>query len=313
MLHVEYRPQLATLAAEPPTGDEWLSELKYDGYRMGALLVSATSVRLVSRNGREWAGSFPEIVDALRDLPVAPALFDGELAVLLPGGKTSFQSLQNAMTATARAHLVYFIFDALVLRGQDLRAHPLELRKQQLAQVLAAAPARLRCVEHVVGEGPAVFRRACELGAEGIVCKRRDRPYRPGRNTDWLKVKCLRRSRFVIAGFTEPAGARAGLGGLLVGYYDGGLLQYAGRVGTGKGFTVAFLLELRKVLGELEQPQCPFAPRSRRALPRKAHWLRPEIVIEVAYLERTSDGYLRHPSFAAFCPGVDARSVLNPE
>ena len=306
---MDYEPQLPTLAASPPSGDAWLHELKLDGYRAGCT-VDGPRVRLISRNGKDWPHAFPELEAAVKSLQLSRALFDGELAVVLPDGRTSFQGMQNAADARARGALVYFAFDLLELGDRDLRAMPLEHRKAELRETLRQAPSMLRFVDHVIGGGDEVFRRACALGVEGIVSKRRDRPHRRGRSTEWLKIKCVRSSNFVIGGFTDPAGARAGIGAMLLGYYDlGGELVYAGSVGTGKGFTAAFLEELRRGLESLEVRACPFARRSRTPLPRRAHWVRPELVASVTYLEFTRDGHLRHPSFLNFVRGVDPRTV----
>ena len=154
-------------------------------------------------------------------------------------------------------------------------------------------------------QGPRVFEHARRLGAEGVVSKRRDRAYVPGRNTDWLKAKCTLRQEFVVAGFTDPEGSRSGIGALLLGYYEGERLAFAGRVGTGKGWTGAFLEELRRGLNGLEQTACPFSPQPPRALAHSAHWVRPALVVEVEFVEWTSDGSVRHPTFVGFRPDVE--------
>ena len=291
-----YRAQLATLVKTPPRGPGWVHEIKFDGYRIGAVLRGG-KVSLFSRNGKDWTAQFPEVAGAVAALPARDAILDGEVCVVLPGGRTSFQALQNVFGGGARPGLTYFAFDLLRLDGADMGHRPLLERKSALAALLERAGATLvRPSQHWAEDGEAVFREACRLGLEGIVSKRADAAYRPGRNTDWVKVKCLRRQELVIGGFTEPEGAaRTGLGALLVGYRDGERLAFAGKVGT--GFTNASASALRKRLDAIEVGPCPFTPRPAGALGRRAHWVRPELVAEVAFSEWTGDGKIRHPSF----------------
>ena len=259
MAHSDYVPQLATLVADPPSGDEWLHEIKFDGYRIGAR-VRKGAVALYTRNGNDWTTAFPEIVDAVRKLGVEDALIDGEVAVVLPDGRTSFQALQNASSSPAnRGTLVYFVFDLLRLEGERLEALPLEERKARLKKLVGGRKTgRIRFSDHVDGRGDAFFAQACRLGLEGIVSKRRDLPYRAGRHGGWVKTKCVQRQEFVIGGFTDPEGMRAGLGALLIGYYEGDRLVFCGKVGT--GFTHKAALDLRARLDRLERKTCPFTP-----------------------------------------------------
>jgi bifunctional non-homologous end joining protein LigD len=295
-----YVPQLATLVKEPPTGDQWLHEIKYDGYRIGCLLTRGRA-RLYSRNGKDWTTPLSEITAAAHALPVADALLDGEVALVLPDGKTSFQALQNAFrseNAAARGSLVYFVFDLLRLEGTRTDTLPLEERKARLRRLLGRPNVRdrIRFSDHVEGGGEAFFTHACRLGLEGIISKRRDQPYRPGRNDGWLKTKCVLRQEFAIGGFTEPEGARVGIGALLIGYYDDRQrLIFSGKVGT--GFTYASAVDLRRRLQRLEQRECPFAERPAGSLGKNAHWVTPRLVCEVEFTEWTSDGKIRHPSF----------------
>jgi bifunctional non-homologous end joining protein LigD len=291
-----YRPQLATLVKEAPAGEGWIHEVKYDGYRIGCF-VDGGDVRLISRNGNDWTDKFPEVVEAAKQLDIKSALLDGEVAILLDDGKTSFQKLQNAFSGGSRSGLVYFVFDLLHLDGEDLTRLPLDRRKDALSRILGrrGASGRIRFADHVPGGGDAVLREACRLGLEGIVSKRTDQPYRPGRNDGWVKTKCVRRQEFVVGGFTEPEGARAGLGALLAGVYDSGKLRFAGKVGT--GFTQKSALDLRRRLDGIEQRECPFDPPPAGRLGRVAHWVKPQLVAEVAFSEWTADGRVRHPSF----------------
>ncbi len=289
----EYRAQLALLVAEAPAGAAWVHEVKYDGYRIGCA-IDGGEVTLWSRRGKDWTAQFPEVAAAARRLRVRSALLDGEVAAVLPDGRTSFQALQNAF-AGGRRELVYFAFDLLHLDGEDLSERPLLERKAALARLLGDGGV-IRYAPHFEGSGPDVHREACRLGLEGIVSKRADVPYRAGRNATWVKTKCILRQELVIGGFTDPEGAaRDGLGALLVGYRDGAALRFAGKVGT--GFTNASARALRGRLAALAADACPFSPRPAGWLGRNAHWVRPELVCEVAFTEWTQDGKIRHPSF----------------
>jgi bifunctional non-homologous end joining protein LigD len=292
-----YAPQLARLVKAAPEGDEWLHEMKYDGYRIGCRIDDG-KVRLISRNGKDWTAAFPEICEAWKKLGVRRALVDGEVAIVLPDGRTSFQDLQNAFSGGTRRGLVYFAFDLLHVDGETLTRRPLLERKEQLLRLVGkpGARTRIRYSEHVVGEGGRTFAEACRLKLEGIISKRCDSEYKAGRSDAWVKTKCVLRQEFVIGGFTDPEGARQGIGALLAGYYDDeGRLVFAGKVGT--GFTTASARELRRKLDAIEQPGCPFTPRPAGWLGRNAHWVKPALVGEVVFSEWTGDGKIRHPSF----------------
>jgi bifunctional non-homologous end joining protein LigD len=304
------RPELATLVTDPPSGDGFLHELKFDGYRI-LCRIDGGKVELVSRNGNDWTSRFHSVATAVRALPTKAALLDGEVAVLLQDGTTSFQALQNALTESGGGAVVYFVFDILHLDGQDLTESRLEDRKKVLANLLAAVPrgAGVRYSDHILGRGEAFFRNACKRGLEGIVSKRRDAPYRSGRGRDWVKVKCVKRQEVIIGGFTEPSSAgRKDIGALLIGVYDDDKsLRYIGKVGT--GFTQASLRELRRRLDGLEQPTSPFRDPV-RGRDGKAHWVRPQLVGEVEFTEWTADEKLRHPSFQGLRDDKPARSVV---
>ena len=302
-------PQLATLVPKAPEGDDWIHELKFDGYRILAR-VDQGRVTLLSRRAKDWTPKFPGVRDGVARLPARTALIDGEVAVPLPDGRTSFQALQNALGRNG-AGAVYYVFDLLHLDGRDLRGEPLEARKQALKDLLAGAPAGLPVFysDHVVGHGNRFLAQARERGLEGIVSKKRRDPHRTGRSLGWLKAKCILRQEFVIGGFTEPEGSREALGAILIGYYDAGKLVFAGKVGT--GFSQAVLRDLRRRLGRLAQAECPFAERPPAAfIGRTAHWTRPELVAEVAFIEWTHDGRLRHPSFQGLREDKPARDVV---
>src|ERR1051325_2460941 len=183
----DFHPQLATLVKKTPRGDEWLHEIKFDGYRIGCRIGDGRT-QLLSRNGKDWTNHFPEVARAAERLPVERALVDGEVAVLLEDGRTSFQALQNASEGR-KGSLVYLVFDLLHLDGRDLSIEPLEERKRVLAKLVARQrePERIRYSDHFTGRGDDVLREACRTGLEGIVSKRRDLPYRAGRSDAWLK------------------------------------------------------------------------------------------------------------------------------
>ena len=311
-LPTSFHAQLATAVTDPPHGDEWLHEMKFDGYRILGRLDKGR-VRLVSRNGKDWTDRFPALRDAIAGIGAQRSLLDGEVAVLLPGGNTSFQALQNLMSGAAGGQLVYYVFDLLHLDGYDLAGVALEERKSALQRLVAGVGGgQIRYSDHVVGQGEKVFENACRMGMEGIVSKRRDMPYTPGRTRGWLKVKCHLEQEAVIGGYTDPEGSRVGLGALLVGVHGGsGRLFYAGKVGT--GFTEKMLQDLRRKLEAREQKTSPFAAGT--GLPRNAHWVKPDLVAEVAFTEWTSEGHLRHPTFRGLREDKPAAQVVreNPE
>ena len=306
----QWTPQLATLTAKPPRGDEWLHEIKLDGYRLGCR-VDGTNIRLITRRGLDWTTTFPEVAAAVaRALPAKTALLDGEVAVLEGDGRTSFDALQQALSGGDRRGLKYFVFDLLHFDGEDIAALPLEVRKRRLRALMAGVSASepLRFCDHVVGQGDAVLAGARNLGLEGIVSKRADQPYRPGRGPGWLKVKCLIGQELVVGGFSEPQGSRQGLGALLCGYYTpAGTLCFAGRVGT--GFSERVARELRGRLDALETATCPFSPPPEPLFRRGARWARPELVVEIRFRGWTRDGHIRQSSFIGLRADKPARDV----
>ncbi len=234
--------------------------MKFDGYRILSRIQKGRAT-LLSRNAKDWTDHFPGVSAAVVALPARQALLDGEIAVLQPNGTTSFQALQNALAGVGQGQVCYFVFDLLHLDGQDLTGATLEVRKRALETLVG--PGRdgvIRYSTHVVGQGKEFFHQACRLSLEGIVAKRRDAPYEPGRGRSWLKVKCIQEQEFVIGGFTEPKGSRAGLGALLLGVNgENGGLAYAGKVGT--GFTGSVAVSLRKQLDRLRTAESPFQGR----------------------------------------------------
>ena len=218
-LPTRLEPQLATLVRQAPEGDQWLSEIKFDGYRM-ICRIQRDRISFSSRNHLDWTERLKSLVTAVGRLGLENTILDGEVVTVEPDGTTSFQSLQNAFREGRGDQLTYYVFDVLYLAGHDLTQLPLVQRKRILSKLLAGQKGPLRYSEHVVGQAPEFFRQACKRRLEGIVCKRGDQPYRPGRGTDWVKVKCSHREEFVIGGYTPPAGSRRGFGALLVGYFN---------------------------------------------------------------------------------------------
>jgi bifunctional non-homologous end joining protein LigD len=259
-------PMAATLTQERFTGPEWVFERKFDGIRLIAF-KQGTDVRLFSRN--RLPQQIPSVADAIASLPVRDAILDGE--VTWRSEKTT-----------------YHIFDVMWLDGRDVRSVTLDERRALLSDLPLRPP--LRRVAAMDDAQP--WERACAEGWEGVIAKRRDSTYEHRRSPHWLKMKCEARKDFVVGGFTDPQGRRVGLGALLVGHYDGGDLVFAGKVGT--GLDTKQLLELRARLDAIELPAAPFTKAV--GLPRlRAHWVRPEIVVDVAFIEWTVHGKLRHP------------------
>ena len=290
-----YPPQLATLVDRVPAGDEWLHEIKYDGYRILARLDQG-QVKLLTREAHDWTARFKPCAEALLRLPARQAFLDGEIAALREDGTSDFQLLQNSLRERKPIQLVYFVFDLLYLDGADLRATRLLQRKEMLQKLLTRAPAAVRYSEHWIGQGDELFQKAGASGLEGIISKRGDQPHRPRRSGDWLKIKCVRSQEFIIAGYTDPAGSRSNFGALLLGVYENnGALRYAGRVGT--GFTDTSLRDLHARMDKLKSEASPFSQALPRRQSKGVHWIEPKLVCEVAFTGWTEDKILRHPSF----------------
>ena len=260
--------------------------------------LDAGRVQILTRRGNDWTAKYPSVVKAVAALPAKTAYLDGELCGVGPDGRTAFNLIQNSMEH-GDASLVFFLFDLLLLDGEDLIALPLVERKARLEKLLTDAPSSLRYNDHQIGHGPAFYKVACEHRLEGIVSKRVNSRYEPDRRS-WLKTKCLNREEFVVVGWSDPEGTRHRIGALLLGYYTrDGKLIYAGRVGT--GMPVAELERLHGRLQPLSVPKMPLSdppPRGGRfgspLVLSRVHWVRPEMVVEVSYVEWTPDGLLRH-------------------
>ena len=294
--------ELARLVEEAPAGDEWLYEVKYDGYRMVAF-VEGNHARLVTRNGNDYTDRFPEVASSLADWSNGRAfVLDGEAVVADADGKTDFQALQNHMKNPGGARPGYMAFDLLALDGDDLRDEPLERRKELLAELLAGAPDDVRYSQHVRGNGEASFHAACALHLEGVVGKRADSPYRGERNGDWIKLKCE-----MHQGYTRSAKRARGISSLLLGLYEDGRLVFVGRAGSGLGEDD--VRELEQAFSGLERATPPFerAPKARSG--ERVFWLDPRLVAEVKFSEWTHDCLLRHPSYQGLRIDKDPRDV----
>ncbi|MFL6757519.1 MAG: DNA ligase D [Sphingomicrobium sp.] len=295
-------PQLATLVDAIPTGNDWLHEYKYDGYR---LLISTAggAATAWTRKGNDWSDKFRSIVRAAAKLP-AGCLIDGEAVALDKKGKPSFQLLQSTLKG-GDADLAFYAFDLLVDQGEDITKLPNIERKERLAALLKAVSPPILYGDHVVGKGEKLFDAICKEGGEGIISKKAKAGYSGERSRNWLKIKCIQRQEFVIVGW-QDSDKRHGFRSLHLGVRDGGKLRYAGKVGT--GFDTKMIHDLSDRMRPLEVSDPPLEiPRSAR---RGSHWIEPRLVGEVAYTEFTSDGILRHPSFIALREDKPAREVV---
>lgn len=305
-------PMLATLSKDRPPGSAgWIFERKLDGVRVIATRERGETPRLWSRNRKPMDASYPEVVEALGDQGPDRFVLDGEVTAV----DGTFSSLQARMhlldPRRARATGVAIechLFDVLVVGEVDVTRLPLARRSALLAQLVPAAdPLFLSLGE--VGDGAALFADACAHGWEGLIAKRSDAGYAGGRSHDWLKLKCVRDQEFVVGGWTDPGGARHGLGALLVGYHDReGALHYAGKVGT--GYDDAALRMLRGRLGALATDASPFVDAVRE---KGQHWVRPEMVAAVGFSEWTTDGRLRHPRYQGLREDKDPRDVVREQ
>jgi bifunctional non-homologous end joining protein LigD len=296
-------PQLATLVSAPPRSGEWIYEVKHDGYRMLARLTRRDA-RLFTRSGKDWTKKLPHLVRELRRLGLGESWLDGEIVVLREDGRASFQRLQNAFESGRDGAIVYYVFDAPFLEGEDLRGLALAQRKARLKQRLKASPS-VRFSDHLEGEAHEVLEKACKLGLEGLIGKQADAVYAAGRTRSWIKLKCRPRQDFVIVGYTAPGGSRTGFGALLLATYDERMkLRFAGKVGT--GFDEHLLALLLGKMARIKRADSPLADPPRE---RGVQWVKPQLVCEVAYAERTDEGILRQASFMGLREDIAPKSV----
>lgn len=303
-------PQLATLVKEPPPGDEWLHELKFDGYRL-LCHVNRGQVRLWTRHQKDWTAKFPNVAKALKALKVQSVILDAEVVALDSSGRSSFQMLQQAIHKTANRALVLQVFDIIYLDGFSLTKTPLVERKRVLEELMGTTSGNvLRYSDHVEGQGAKFFKHACKLGIEGIVSKLAGSTYESTRTRNWQKVKCLRRQEFVIAGYTLSDKGMP-FSSLVLGVYDKGKLIYAGRAGT--GFSTKARVELKKMIDKIARPTKPFAEIPRDPGLRRAVWAEPKLVGEVAFAEWTNENIIRHPSFQGLREDKNPKDVIRED
>jgi bifunctional non-homologous end joining protein LigD len=302
-------PQLATLTDAPPAGDNWVHEIKYDGYRALAAIAGG-DVRINTRTGLDWTDRFRPLVPALSQLPVDSALLDGEIAVADKKGRTDFGALQHALAELHGRGIVYYVFDVLELDGKDLRREPLVERKEKLAAILKGKKAPLIYSDHVVGHGAEMFRQASDLGLEGIISKRADAPYRSERTKNWLKVKTGMGQEFTVIGWQPSTVQGRPFSSLLVAVREDGRLVYRGRVGSGYGEN-----ELETVWKELKKREVkePLADDVPADIRRKARFVKPDLVAEIAFRGWGADGMVRQGSFKGLRMDKPAREVVKEE
>jgi DNA ligase D-like protein (predicted ligase) len=292
-------PMKAVLTEDRPAGAKWVFERKLDGIRCLAVKTGGRT-RLYSRNELSLNDRYPTVAAALDADRADGFVIDGE-AVAFVGDRDRFGGGDGAV-------LFYYVFDVLFADGRDVRKLPLEERRAVLEGVVRWKDP-LHMTEQMTGDGEALLADACRDGWEGLIAKRVGTPYVSTRSRDWLKLKCKHEQELVIGGFTAPRGSRTDLGALLVGHFEGDALRYAGKVGT--GFTQATLRELSEKLAPLVRETSPFEPE--KAIPRNATWVEPELVAQIAFMEWTADGRLRHPSFLGLRFDKPAREVVREE
>jgi bifunctional non-homologous end joining protein LigD len=305
------------LVDEPPAGDDWIYEIKFDGIR--AIAVKDRSrVQLFSRLNNDITARFPEVAQSVKALSCERAVIDGEIVALDHEGRSSFQLLQSSHTLGRRPPIHYYVFDLLNLEGADLKSLPLIRRKDMLKPLLRDGVDVIRFSASITGDPRDLLAEACRHKLEGIIAKEPESRYEAGRRASaWLKIKCVSGQEFVIGGYTQPKGGRVSFGAILVGYYDAGKLIFASKVGT--GFDEQWLRSLYRQFQKLKRAVCPFASLpERRGAPggltaaemARCTWIQPKLVCQIGFTEWTRDGHLRHPVFLGLREDKTAREVV---
>ena len=311
-------PMKPRLLEQPPAAGDWMYELKFDGFRVVAV-KDGERVNLVSRNGNELAARFPEVADAVRTLPVNECVIDGEVVALDAKGRSSFQLLQGLEMEGRKSPTYYYVFDLLQADGKSLTGEPLEFRKELLARICENVGEPIRYSGEVGSDPKPLLEQVKQLGLEGLIGKQRNSIYEPDRRSGlWIKLKVLNAQEFVIGGYTPPGGSRKHFGALLVGYYEGKRLLFAGKVGT--GFNTKSLAALHKRFKAEERPDCPFSDLPSKqggqwvqgitpAMMRRCTWVNPVFVCQLKFAEWTRDAKLRQPVFLGLREDKDAQQV----
>ncbi len=295
--------ELATLVDAPFDDNDWLFEIKWDGYRAVCTIDAHGKLTLLSRNGLNLLTKFPQMADLAEAFESIPIVVDGEIVSLDSKGRSDFQRLQESQKSGG--DLTYVAFDVLYADGRDQRKTPLEERKALLERLIRD-DALVLYSKHVIGKGKQLFAQAQRNHLEGIIAKKRGSTYVERRTRDWLKIKAQFEQEFVIGGWTDPRGSRKGFGSLLIGAYDGKKLRFVGNVGT--GFSAKLIAEIAKKLDARARVSSPFANDVVANAP--VHWVKPDLVCEVRFTEWTRDGYLRHPAFLGLREDKDAKDVI---
>jgi bifunctional non-homologous end joining protein LigD len=315
-------PMKARLEEDPPTHGAWLYELKFDGIRAIAI-KDGRKVSLISRNGNKLDKRFPEIADAMKELPVQECVLDGEAVALDEEGRSSFQLLQALEMEGRKSPLVFYAFDLLQLNGKSLLELPVEQRKEVLAKICANVADPIRYSGEISGDVKSLLAEVKKRGLEGLIGKQRGSKYEPGRRSGaWIKLKSVNEQEFVIGGYTPPGGARKHFGAILVGYYDKSKLKFAGKVGS--GFTSKSLSILHKKFSEEQRDDCPFVDLPSKqggawvqgitpSMMNKMYWVNPKFVAQIKFAEWTRDNKLRQPVFLGLREDKNPRQVARED
>ncbi len=301
--------QLATLVDDVPTGNDWMHEIKFDGYR-ALIAAKGEDVRVYTRSGLDWTEKFAPLLQSFRTLDLPPCLIDGEIVAYDKDGNPDFSALQKILKRGHGAQgatdaFAFHAFDLLSADGQDLKALPNIERKERLDALLGDAQPPIHVADHVIGAGEKLFAAMCKAKQEGIIAKRIDAPYRGDRTRNWVKVKCILRQEFVILGWTKSTARGRSFSSLLLGQHDGDKLVYKGKVGT--GFDTALLADLAKTMAPLATDKA--AAEVSRVEARGVQWIEPRLVAEIAFAELTADGRVRHGSFIGLRSDKESRAV----